>query len=199
MGEDRSVASPADFAELDVEAVLDRLADLAPGPSGGSAAALAGAMAAAVVGMAARASASWDETGGAAAQASALRTKLAAQAREDAAVYAAAREQLELARAGDGDSARLAEALARAAEVPQRIAETACDVALLAELVAARGDPERAPDAVASAALAAGAASAAAHLVAVNLGAAPDDERVRRARAAADEALDAARRSAGAS
>jgi Na+/H+ antiporter NhaD/arsenite permease-like protein len=51
----------------------------------------------------------------------------------------------------------------------------------------------RAPFA-AAAALAAGAASAAAHLVAINLGATPEDERVRRAKTAADAARDAAQR-----
>lgn len=183
-----------EYAELDVGALLDRLTDLSPGPSSGSAAALVGAMAAAVVIMSARASGNWAETGGAAAQAIVLRSKLTAQAREDAVAYAAAREELERAKAGGADDFRLADMLVRAAEVPIRIAETTCDVALLAEHVAARGHPDTGPDAAAAAALAAGAAAAAAHLVSINLGATPDDERVRRARTAADTAAEAAQR-----
>lgn len=188
------MGGPGEFLDLDVDGLLDRLAEVVPGPSSGSAAALVGAMAAAVVAMSARASGEWDETGGAAAQATVLRAKLTLQAREDASVYTAAREELERARAGDADDFHLANTLARAAEVPLGIAETACDVALLAELVASRGDPDTGPDAAAAAALAAGAASAAAHLVAINLGATPEDARVGRARAAAAAARDAAQR-----
>lgn len=188
------MGGPGEFLDLDVDALLDRLAEVVPGPSSGSAAALVGAMAAAVVAMSARASDEWDETGGAAAQANALRARLTSQAREDASVYAAARQQLELSRTGGGDDFHLETSLAKAAEVPLRIAETACDVALLAELVAARGDPDTGPDAAAATALAAGAAAAAAHLVAINLGATPEDARVRLARAAAEAARDAARR-----
>jgi formiminotetrahydrofolate cyclodeaminase len=190
------VGGPGEFLDLDVDGLLDRLAEVVPGPSSGSAAALVGAMAAAVVAMSARASGEWDETAGAAAQATVLRAKLTLHAREDASVYTAAREQLDLARAGGADAFHLATSLARAAEVPLGIAETACDVALLAELVASRGDPDTGPDAAAAAALAAGAAAAAAHLVAINLGATPDDARVRRARAAAAAARDAAQRAA---
>jgi formiminotetrahydrofolate cyclodeaminase len=61
-------------------------------------------------------------------------------------------------------------------------------VAVLSVTVAQNGDPGLRADAVVAAALAAGAARAAAELVAVNLTASADDERVLRARRLADEA-----------
>jgi formiminotetrahydrofolate cyclodeaminase len=59
-------------------------------------------------------------------------------------------------------------------------------VAILARSLADRLDPAVAPDLEAAARLAAGAARAAAHLVEVNLVVGEDDERVRRARRAAE-------------
>ena len=61
-------------------------------------------------------------------------------------------------------------------------------MAALAALVARQCDPALRPDAVAAGLLAAGSAHAAAHLVAINLTTAPNDERVRRADALAEEA-----------
>ena len=68
------------------------------------------------------------------------------------------------------------------------IAETACDVALLAANAAEYVRLEVQPDARAAGSLAAAAASAAALLVEVNLTATADDERVRQARRAAEGA-----------
>ena len=69
-----------------------------------------------------------------------------------------------------------------------RIVEAAADVAELAAFVARNGDPALRPDAVVAALLAAGSARAAAELVAVNLTAAANDERVHRADRLAEEA-----------
>ena len=71
--------------------------------------------------------------------------------------------------------------LEAAAAVPLEIAETAADVAEAGLHVAERCDGLLRADAAGAAALAAGAALAAAHLVRANLSLAPDDERVRRA------------------
>ena len=73
-------------------------------------------------------------------------------------------------------------ALARAAEVPLQITETAADVAALAALVAEHASSDVQADAAVAAALAESGARAAAHLVEVNLGARADDERVAAAR-----------------
>ena len=146
-------------------------------PNGGVAAALTGALAAAVVASAARAAREvWAEAGGAAAQAAKLQRRLIALARDDAEAYAAA-----LDARGQGDEA-LGEALERAARAPLEIAEAAVDVVALATLVAEHGEVALRADAVTAATLAEAAVRAAATLVEVNLGVLPHDERLERAR-----------------
>ena len=71
------------------------------------------------------------------------------------------------------------------------LAEVAAEVAELAALVAAEGNPNVTGDAAAGADLAAAAASVGARLVRIN--ASPGDERVREARALAEKAANAAR------
>ena len=89
-------------------------------------------------------------------------------------------------------------AFARAAEPPLEIARVAADVAELAAQLAEGGDPRVRADAIAAAALAAGAAHGAVALVAVNLTALDGDPRVAEARELADNARRSATR-AGAS
>jgi formiminotetrahydrofolate cyclodeaminase len=128
-----------------------------------------------------------DPTG--AAQASALETRLRRLADEDAEALAVARAALPIVEPEESDARRdfaLGTALDRAAAVPLAIAEACADVAALARELAERLDPAFAADLEASARLAGGAARAAAHLVEVNLVVAEDDDRVRRARAAAE-------------
>ena len=81
-----------------------------------------------------------------------------------------------------------------AAAVPLEIAETAADVAAAAVLVAERCDGTLRADAAGAAALAAGAALAAAHLVRANLTVPADDPRLARAMRAAEDARDSATR-----
>ena len=136
--------------------------------------------------MAAAARVAGDAAG--AAQASALEARLEKLAVEDAEAYAAAIAAMPQGEPGTTDDRRdfaLGTLLERAAAVPLAIAEACADVAYLARDLAQRLDPALAPDLEASAHLAAGAARAAAHLVEVNLGVAPEDDRARRARAAA--------------
>ena len=132
---------------------------------------------------------SWAGAAGAAAQATALAERCKGLAEADAEVFGAALDALA---AGSPDLMTLLE---RAADVPLQIAEAAADVAATAALVAERCDGVLRADAVAAAALAGGAALAAGHLVRVNLVVAPDDERVTRARRAADDAQGSALRS----
>ena len=136
----------------------------------------------------------WPEAAGVAAQAEALRDRAAPLAQIDAEQYEAALRSLDgngEAR-GDRRDFDVGRAHARAAEPPLQIVEAATDVALLAALVAQNGNQALRADAAAAGALAAAAARAAAELIAVNLTASAQDERVVRARALAEEAAGAA-------
>jgi len=176
----------SDFGSVSVDELLDELSQETAVPGAGPAAALACASAAALVGMVARLSReTWAEAGATAAQADALRVRSVELAREDADAV----EAFLAARAPGADDQKqktrdfeLGVTLDRAAEVPLAIAETACDVALLAAHVVGRCRGDVRADAAAAAQLALGAARAAAHLVEVNLATGPSDDRVARAR-----------------
>jgi formiminotetrahydrofolate cyclodeaminase len=148
----------------------------------GTAAAETAGRAAVLVAAVAHGTTGWPGAAGAAAQATALAERLNALAQEDAAVFTAALEALA------EQSPDLAERMRAAAEVPAEIAVAAADVAEAARLVAERCDGFLRADAAGAAALAAGASLAAAHLVRANLLVSPDDDRVRRAFGAADDA-----------
>jgi formiminotetrahydrofolate cyclodeaminase len=172
-----------DFLTLPLEDLLDQFARETRVPGAGPAAALTTATAAALVAMAARFSRdSWVEAGTTVAQAEALRRRALLLAREDAdalEAFLAARDTSVEPRAEARDF-QLGRTLERAADVPLAIAETACDVVLLAAHASHFGDGEVRADAVTAALLAHGAACAAAHLVEVNLASGTEDERVRR-------------------
>jgi formiminotetrahydrofolate cyclodeaminase len=169
---------------LRIDSLLDALAAEEPAPGGGSAAALVGAMAASLVAKVAR----FSGDRGAAAQADALRRRLADLAGDDAAAFIAALEQLRERR----DDFDLGRALTLAADAPLRIAEACADVVELGVALAERGKPDLQADARVAAVLAAAAARSCALLVETNLGAVPGDERVGRARLIADGAAAAA-------
>jgi formiminotetrahydrofolate cyclodeaminase len=173
---------PVDVPRIDP--LLDALASDQPAPGGGSAAALVGAMAAALCAKVAHLSGD----GGAAAQAAAFCRRLTSLADEDARLFATALSELELR----NDDFKLGRALEQAADAPLRIVEACVDVAVLAASLAERGASERQPDARSAAALAAGAARAAAVLVEVNLGVSDADERVRLAQRLSRQAATAA-------
>jgi formiminotetrahydrofolate cyclodeaminase len=173
------MASPS-FLDLTAAQVLDELAGPVA-PAGGSALAFTVAMAAAVVRMAARVSArSWDEAGGVAAQADALRARVAPLAQLDADMF----DQALAVR--DGSAAlppekrdwEIGKAFAAAAEPPLEIARVAADVAELAAAVAVSGEARVRPDAIAAATLAAAAARAAVTIVEANLTAIQGDPRI---------------------
>jgi methenyltetrahydrofolate cyclohydrolase len=174
------------MAELDLSGVLETLAAPDNTASAGSAAALVGAIAAAVVTKVARSAGAE----GQAAQAESLSLRLTKLADADAEAFGSARRALAQADEG-GDERRdfqLGRLLEEAAAVPADLAEACADVAMLAaELAEAVGDDLR-PDAQSASWLAAGAARSAAHLVEVNLAVKPDDVHMRRARGAARSA-----------
>jgi methenyltetrahydrofolate cyclohydrolase len=159
---------------------LDELGSEDPMPGSGSAAAVTAALAASIVAMAARATPDWEGSRGAAAQATALRRRVAPLGALDAEAYAESLAAMRLPEELEADvrNMTIRDTLARAAAVPLLIADASTDVALLAVEVADHCEPALRVDAIAAAQLAEGAARAAAELVAVNLGVASDDVRL---------------------
>ena len=173
------------FSNQTVGELCETVAAETSAPGGGSVAAIAGALAASLVAMAARFSTDdWEDAAGAVAQAEALRARLLPLADEDANAY----ENFLLARRMSREvepelrDAAIGDALSRAADVPLAIAEAAHDVALLAALLAERGNPNLRGDAVTAALLAEAAVRSTANLVEINLATREGDERVERAR-----------------
>jgi formiminotetrahydrofolate cyclodeaminase len=191
------MASVRPYLDLTLREWLAELSAATPAPAGASALAYAVAEAAAVLVLAARVSeTSWLGSGGAVAQAEALRDRAAPLAQLDAEAYGAALEARRAARelSQEQRDHALGEAFARAAEPPLEIARLAADVAELAVEIAAGGAPAVRPDAAAAAALAAGAARGAVGIVAVNLTATTDDPRIAEAERLARSAADAVAR-----
>jgi methenyltetrahydrofolate cyclohydrolase len=184
-----------DLLDLRLRELLEAIASEGPTPGGGSTAALAIAMSAALSAMVARASKDWPEAGAAIAQAEQLRRRTAPLAQRDAEAYEEALASVRLPERVEPNvrDAAVGAALARAAEIPLVIAEAGADAASLAALVADRGTPDRRGDAAAAALLAEADTRAAASLIAVNLGVTPDDDRVVHAQALAASASEAAR------
>jgi len=185
-----------DFLDLRVRDLLDILASEDPTPAGGSAAALAVTMSAALSAMVARASTDWAQAGAVVAQAERLRKRTAPLAQRDAEAYEEALVSMRLPDRVEPAvrDAAVGAAMERAAEFPLLIVEAGADAASLAELVAERGAQDRRGDAVAAALLAEAGARAAATLVAVNLTMKPDDDRVTQAKELARVASEAAAR-----
>ena len=166
-------------------------------PGGGSAAAVTVAMAAGLVVMVAEASKNyWAEAGGAIGQAETFRARVTPLAQADAEAF---RDALTILRRREEVSERyrdqtLRDALEKSAEIPVRIAEAGADLACLAALLVENGNPEVRADAVVACVLAEGGARAAATLVETNLGATPDDARVRHVKSLVEVAADASKR-----
>jgi formiminotetrahydrofolate cyclodeaminase len=195
------VTSPPDsFLDQPVRGFLDQLAARTPTPGGGGAAAVTGALAAGLVAMAARFSATLPGAGDLADQADELRVRVASLADLDARAYAAVLAALR--GPGEADPRREAEreaqrrkALLGAALVPLEIAEIGARVAAMAVQVAEAGNQNLRGDAVTGAVLAAASARSAACLVDINVGLGGlDPELSRRAAQATANAGDAAGR-----
>jgi methenyltetrahydrofolate cyclohydrolase len=180
--------------ECSVADLLDNLAARRPTPGGGGAAAITAAMAAGLLGMAARFSTSQlADAAGRAAHADRVRTHVAALAEQDAEAYQAVLAAFALPREPDPDVRRrqIRRSMERAARIPTEIAEAASGVAIEAAELAERGNPNLRGDAFTAATLAAAAARAAAELVRLNvelgeLGGDLVDRAARAAKVAAD-------------
>jgi formiminotetrahydrofolate cyclodeaminase len=185
----RTAAPSASSRVLDktLASFLEAVAARTSAPGGGTVAAVATAIAAALVEMAAQFSSKhWDDADAAAVRARELRERAAPLAQADAEAY----EAVIAARGEPGYD----EALSRAADVPLAIVEAAADVAELAAELAAQGNPNLRGDAVTAALLAEASARAAANLVEINLAERDRDRRVDRAQELASAAGAAARR-----
>ena len=182
------------FLDEPVRGFLDQLAARTPAPGGGGAAAVTGAMAAGLVAMAARFSATrLPGAGELADQADELRRRLAQLADMDTRAYAAVLEALRLPEGTSQREVQRQEALLGAALVPLEIAGIGARVAAMAVRVAEAGNPNLRGDAVTGAVLAAASARSAASLVDINVRLGGLDPGLsRRAAQAAADAGDAA-------
>ena len=174
-------------AGLTVSELLDQLAQDEFGPAASTAAAVTGAMAAALVEMAAARSTDWPEAKGIAAQAGARRARLSELAGTTSAALSEAIEALERRE-------RVEPPLRRTVELLVALADAAGDVGELAAHAAEKADWPVRPDAVSAALLAESAVATAAALVRANLTVLPAGGPSDYVGRAEDDALSAARR-----
>jgi formiminotetrahydrofolate cyclodeaminase len=181
------------LADRPLGELLAAVADDAPAPGGGAAAAWTCALAAALVEMTAAIGAGGSERPGAGldalrAQAAEARGCALELAERDLGAYAPVLAALRLPTGAEGRGERLRAALSDATGAPLAVAALAADVATLAGEAAHAGSPHVRGDAQTGALLAEAAARAAARLVELNLAGAPDDQRPERARATVERA-----------
>jgi formiminotetrahydrofolate cyclodeaminase len=176
------------FGSLTLDGFVEQIASSAPIPGGGSAAAVAAALAAGLVAMVAglstdrptyaRFAATHERAGGAGR---ALAAHLLELADEDAAAYGAFAAALKLPRATDEEkaarSATIRAAAVTAAAVPLRTLEACRDLVVASEALAGRSNRNAASDLAVASRLAEAAAHGAAENVMVNLPALADEDR----------------------
>ena len=163
-------ASMPSLADSSLAALLADVAAATPAPGGGSSAAVACALAAALVEMSAGA------PGGRAAE---LRARALELAQADLGSYAPVLAALRLPADDPERPERLRAALSEASETPLAVAQAGCEVAELAAELARGGRRSLEGDATAGALLAEAATRAAVRLVELNLAGEPGDERLR--------------------
>jgi len=135
-----------------------------------------------------------------AAQAEVLRLRVAGAARMNALRYprALAAREATASLPEERRDWEIGQAYARAAEPPLELVRIAADIAELGSSIVGEALAGLRADAVAATVLAAGVARGAVHLVAINLTATPNDDRVAEARRCAEAAEQAARRATAA-
>ncbi len=158
-GKDTGVASERSFAEM-----LAELGDRTPAPGGGAAAAWTGAIAAALLEMAAR----FADDDVMAARGAELRAQLLQDGERDLESYVPVLAAFRRPREDPSRREELRVALQKASEAPQAMAAAASEIAELAHQVATRIRPAVRGDALTAARLAEAAADAAQQLVELN-------------------------------
>jgi len=179
---------PDSYLDQPVAAFIDSLAAPTPAPAGGSAAALVVAQSAALAAMAARLSArqlAADRVEHLFSEGEKIARAAASLIDTDAQAYQQVIEAYRVARAAAPDATpttapAIAEALARAADVPMRLVELAAASARLGRELAAEGNQALRGDAITACLLAEAGGRAAAALVRINLAAVPADPRLAR-------------------
>jgi formiminotetrahydrofolate cyclodeaminase len=181
------------LADQPLGRLLGFVAATDPAPGGGSSAAIAAALSAALLGMAAALEAARDESevdAELAERAHELRAEALELADRDLSSYATVLEAQRLPAGSPARAEALAAALSEASQTPLAIAENAAEVAVLAASVTAVCKPAVRGDALAGVLIAEAAATAAASLVEVNL-AGSDGADLARARDARRRAAEA--------
>ncbi len=159
-----------DYPKLPLGRFLELTASREPAPGGGTTAAVAVALAAALSGMAARFSANHLKDADALAdQADGLREKATRLAQADALVYGRVLESRGLSGAPELRRRRVENALSDAADVPLAVAEAGAEVAGLAARLVENGNPNLEGDAVCAVMLAEAGTKAAGVLAKINL------------------------------
>jgi methenyltetrahydrofolate cyclohydrolase len=179
------------LGEKRLASFLDAVAEATPAPGGGTSAACAAALAAALVEMAAQLAGDSDTAG----RSSGLRAHALELADRELSSYAPVLDALRLPREDPSRSAQVDEALLEASRSPVAIAELAADVAELGLAVARASSPSVRGDALTGTLLAEAACASAAGLVEINLErqpAAGELAEARSARARASRAREAA-------
>ena len=181
------------LAKLTVEDFIGQLASDSPTPGGGSASALAGAMAASMVEMACNLTVGREKFRDVEEQlkvvlerAHTLREKMLAAVDEDTDAYDAVSHAYKLPRATDEEKAErtaaIQAALKQATEVPLQVARAAMETSQLAVIAIEKSNPNVASDARVARLLADAAREGAVANVEINLGSITDDAYVSRMR-----------------
>jgi glutamate formiminotransferase/formiminotetrahydrofolate cyclodeaminase len=198
-----AVRAPARLMSLPVGDFVDEVSSNAPVPGGGSAAALAGSLGAALAAMVAnltvgRAGHDGEELSAMSERAQATKQALAELVDEDARAFNRVMDAMRLPRATEAEKrARdqaVQDAYRRAAEVPLETARLSLAALELARVAALKGRHDAASDAGSAALLARAAVESAALNVAINLQALEDESFVRACRAEVDRLRTSSRR-----
>lgn len=174
------------YQNLPITEFADELAAASAAPGGGSAAALSGALGAALVGMVCRVTMGRKNYENVSAEferllprADALRAELLGLIQQDAEAYLQVMSAYQLPKDTEQDKVErtraIQDALKRAAEVPLHIAQACAEVVQMSEATAARGNKNATSDAGAGALMAESGLRAAILNVEINLGLIRDD------------------------
>jgi len=191
--------SAAEYLDLPLGEFLERVASDRPAPGGGSVAAVAVALAAALSGMAARLSADqMEDAPELAGRADASRRRVAPLAATDAESYGRVLDALRRQDDPERREERIKDALSGAADVPLAVAEVGNEVAGIAARLVEEGNPNLEGDAMTAVLLADAGVRAAAALAGINLSQAnAEDGRLERAGRLADSSAAMVRQATG--